>query len=96
MKSTLNINGIKCDSCDYKDINVHMEDYDQWLNRPCPVCGNNLLTEPDYELVQQLTLLVETQNRNMPVNNTNEPILTATLEMNGSGSLTVENLELKE
>ena len=96
MKSTLEISGIKCDSCDYKDANVCMEDYDKWLNRPCPVCGNNLLTEPDYELVQQLTLFVETQNRNMPANNTNEPMLTATLEMNGSGSIEIENLKLKE
>lgn len=44
------IYGIKCDNpnCNYKDMSVPFEDYSNWVNRPCPLCGENLLTEKDY------------------------------------------------
>ena len=43
------IKGIKCDAqgCDYNDDTAKFEEYDQWLNKPCPKCGANLLTETD-------------------------------------------------
>ena len=44
----LHCNGIKCDHCDYKDNSVKVEDYKDWLNKPCPKCGENLLTQEDY------------------------------------------------
>lgn len=52
--------GIKCDNpkCDYSDESVKMEDYDQWLNKPCPKCGENLLNEEDYFMVKTLLALV--------------------------------------
>ncbi len=52
--------GIKCDNpkCDYVDESVKMEDYDQWLNKPCPKCGENLLNEEDYFMVKTLLALV--------------------------------------
>lgn len=51
MKETLelNITGIKCDVCDYRDDTVEFKDYPNWLNKPCPKCGNNLLALKDYE-----------------------------------------------
>ena len=44
--ANINISGIKCDSltCDYYDNNVHVNGYEDWLNKPCPKCGSNLLT----------------------------------------------------
>jgi hypothetical protein len=36
--------GIKCDSCDYSDMNVPYEDYPQYVDKPCPECGALLLT----------------------------------------------------
>ncbi len=96
MKSILEINGIKCDSCDYKDMSVQLKDYDSWLNKPCPICGENLLTEADYEMVKELSLLVDTQNKSMALNNSDEPRITATLEMNGSGNVEIKDLELEE
>lgn len=50
----LKIHGIKCDHCTYKDMNVQPEDYEAWLNRPCPECGENLLTQKDYDMVLHL------------------------------------------
>lgn len=52
--TSINITGIKCDSCDFKDEDVQVEDYSLWLNRPCPKCNHNLLTQEDYDLVQRL------------------------------------------
>lgn len=46
-QNELEISGIKCDnpSCDYSDMSVKFEDYKDWLNKPCPLCGENLLTQ---------------------------------------------------
>lgn len=46
-----NVTGIKCDmpSCDFRDDTARPEHYKQWLNRPCPKCNGNLLTQRDYD-----------------------------------------------
>jgi hypothetical protein len=43
--------GIQCDNskCDYTEDNVKHEDYKDWVDTPCPKCGENLLTEEDYQ-----------------------------------------------
>lgn len=50
------VSGIKCDNpeCDFRDDTVKFEDYPQWLNRPCPMCGANLLTQADFDVVSWL------------------------------------------
>lgn len=50
MENNINIenNGIQCDHCDWVDETVSFEELHEWLGRPCPVCGKNLLTEEDY------------------------------------------------
>jgi len=52
----LNISGIKCDApgCDFINESVKMEDYKNWVNRPCPKCGANLLTQADLDAVNDL------------------------------------------
>lgn len=51
--------GIICDNpkCDYADETVTVEMYDDFLNKPCPKCGENLLTEEDLDLVMRLRSL---------------------------------------
>lgn len=51
MKPRAIIQGIKCDNeeCDYVDPTVQYEEYPNWLNKPCPMCGENLLTEKAYQ-----------------------------------------------
>ncbi len=53
--------GIVCDNptCDYEDNTVLVEDYKDWINKPCPKCGENLLTEQD--LIDH-NFLMETAN----------------------------------
>ena len=91
---TLNISGIKCDSCDYKDSSILMKDYDTWLNKACPVCGANLLTELDYNTVKKLSSIVKFQSENLFENSIYEPILVTSLEMNGSGDIIVSDMKI--
>jgi hypothetical protein len=37
--------GIKCDACDYSDMTVKYEDYPNYVDKPCPHCGEPLLTK---------------------------------------------------
>lgn len=40
---------LKCDNtnCDYK-VDVPRKEWSEWINKPCPKCGENLLTHDDY------------------------------------------------
>lgn len=44
----INISGLKCDYCNYRDDEVQFSEYKNSIGRLCPVCGNNLLTEKEY------------------------------------------------
>lgn len=50
--------GIKCDNpdCDFRDDSVKSDEYEKWLNVPCPKCGQNLLTEEDFNTAEMLKL----------------------------------------
>lgn len=43
--------GIVCDNlaCDFKDSQASFETFKEYLNKPCPKCGDNLLTQEDYD-----------------------------------------------
>ncbi|PEH48043.1 hypothetical protein [Enterococcus faecium] len=60
----LNVRGIKCDNpeCEYSDMAVKCENYPQWLNKPCPKCGTNLLTQEDLDATEQLMEIVNLTN----------------------------------
>lgn len=51
--------GLKCDNptCDFVDMSIAIEDYDNWLNVPCPKCGENLLTQEDLDAVKMIVVL---------------------------------------
>ena len=42
--------GIKCESkeCDFIDLTVKLKDIDNWIDKPCPKCGTNLLPKDEY------------------------------------------------
>ena len=93
MKNALEINigGIKCDNpnCDFMDTSVKVEDYDKWLNRPCPKCGENLLTDDDYRNVQFLLAIEKIANEIYPKIEDDENIVKATIDMNGTGNINI-------
>ena len=94
---TLNISGIKCDHCDYSDMEVEAVDYPDWLNRPCPKCGENLLTEADYQTVLYMTevaRLVNSLSVDAPVEKTQgKGNLKVTFDLNGTGKATLLDVE---
>lgn len=60
--------GIKCDSekCDYYDETVLHSELEAWINKPCPKCGENLLTLEDYESSKMLENIVNAFNTISP------------------------------
>lgn len=53
--------GLKCDNpeCDWADMTISESDYPKWLNAPCPKCGQNVLTDQDYENVKTVRAAIE-------------------------------------
>lgn len=99
----LNIKGIKCDNpkCDFIDENAKVEEYSNWLNRPCPKCGANLLTEADYNNTRLIIESVRTINKAfLGVDLANQDEFTEKIiiraKMNGTGNVEFEHGDLKE
>lgn len=66
--ASISVTGIKCDceTCDFKDDSVIINDYEDYLDKPCPKCGENLLTEED--LLAALKITVAAQRLEMFLN----------------------------
>ena len=95
-KSFLKIAGIKCDApgCDYREDDVPMEDYEEWLDRECPECGANLLTEADLNTVKMMVAMVSIANKiDLPEDT---PMVEAELEMNGTGAVEFKDIKVKK
>jgi hypothetical protein len=45
----LAISGLKCDYCDYRDDTVPYSDYPTSIGKPCPKCGESLLTQQEFD-----------------------------------------------
>lgn len=61
-------NAIVCDNpnCDYAIENIEKNkftDVSVYVNKPCPKCGENLLTEKDYEIGLMIEKIINWLNR---------------------------------
>lgn len=85
----LEIGGIKCDTqgCDYRDDSVKVEDYSDWLNKPCTKCGGNLLTQADYDNVQTMLAVAKMMNSIFPAPTEHEELAALKIEMDGTGKV---------
>jgi hypothetical protein len=86
---SMHIVGIKCDHCTWRNDHVKFEDYEQWLNKPCPVCGHNLLTEADHNTAKRMFAIIGFINRYfgwVTYFSSREQYLTS-LSMNGTGKV---------
>ncbi len=56
--------GIGCDNpdCKWEDQTVTNAEMGEWLNRPCPDCGSNLLTQEDYDYLLMFMKSIELIN----------------------------------
>lgn len=88
----LDIKGIKCDKCDYKDMSVRFEDYKKWLNKPCPKCGANLLTIEDYISTKALIITTNIINKILPKVEDDTEEKHMSIEMNGTGEIKIKEI----
>ena len=79
--------GIKCDNknCDYVNRKVRIKDYPNWVNKPCPKCGENLLTVRDYKTLIWLLRLVKILNLIFPASKENTKKVKVIAETDGNG-----------
>lgn len=85
----MNIGGLKCDTqgCDYCDDSIKVEDYAEWIDKPCPKCGGNLLTKADYDNVQMMINLVNLANGMFPPPKEDEQLFKISVDMDGTGKM---------
>lgn len=97
---TTKIRGIKCDNpdCDFIDRDVDFLDYEKWLNKPCPKCGENLLTEQDYlncKILFNATNIINKFAKNTKYNfDDNEKQIMMNVNMDGTGKMYFEASEI--
>lgn len=80
------LTGLKCDNplCDYADPSIPHSAYKDHIDAPCPDCGQPLLTQADYDLVQHMMSIANLLG--IPVTDTpgdGEPTLS--FNLNGTG-----------
>ena len=63
----VNISGLKCDHCEYRDDNIKFSEYFYYIDRPCPDCGESLLTEAEFQDCLKIYAKVTTYNKIMRV-----------------------------
>lgn len=83
--------GIKCDNenCNFKDESVEFNQYNDWINKPCPLCGSNLLTERDYQNVLHLLKFVEIANQSEKNESFKGDTTKLNVKMDGTGKMTI-------
>ena len=81
------IKGIKCDApaCTYRDNSVGFDQYAEYLNKPCPKCGANLLTQADLDFIKTLLDLSLTLSEIIGPVESSEPETHINFEFDGSG-----------
>lgn len=67
-KGILKIEGITCDNpkCDYENRIIDPSQYEFWVNKPCPKCGQLLLTEQDLKILKLFGAVTAIANKIEP------------------------------
>lgn len=87
--------GIKCDNpkCGWKDMSVEYKDYPSYVNKPCPCCGSNLLTEHDFSVIN---IMMKLSNLFGNIEVPDEAIDTSlSLELNGTNEVCITTEKIR-
>ena len=89
--TTVKIRGIKCDNpnCTFVDSSVSFESYEEYIDMPCPLCGDNLLTRKDYQTCKRLIKLTNFINKFNLGKNTDTKSVSISLNMDGTGKVKI-------
>lgn len=87
----IKIHGLKCDAvgCDFSDENAAPDETS--LNRPCPKCGANLLTEADLANVRLLQYIAHSVNAEMGPSQDGCKRETIRCVMDGTGAMKLQH-----
>jgi len=60
--------GLKCDNlnCDWRNDDIKVEEYENYIDYPCPKCGSNVFTTKDYKSFMVILKLVKVLNFILP------------------------------
>lgn len=47
----MSVKGLVCDSCDWEDMTIERAEYQEWIDKPCPKCGQVVLTQDQLDQV---------------------------------------------
>lgn len=83
----LTVMGLKCDNptCNYRDDTVKFEDYPILVNKPCPDCGSNLLTQADLDTCLKMRETADLMNRLFGDQPEENQTIRFKIDMDGSG-----------
>lgn len=89
---TIEVSGLKCDApnCDYYDHEAKYENYEKYVNKPCPKCGANLLTEADMRTCKLMEAAAAVVNATTTVPDGSRNTIRTRMHMNGSGKIRPE------
>lgn len=96
--------GLKCDNptCDWKDESITSDQMIAHINAECPKCGENILTEEDYNNYMTVINIIksveamsdeEIESLTGGIKDLNEDIYRMTIDTHKGIHLTVEKLE---
>lgn len=90
MKNEFQVNSIviKCDNekCNYTNENISVENLNKWINKPCPKCGEILLTQENYNNYKMLITLNSSINKLIKPK-INDRKIEMLIEMKGTGKV---------
>lgn len=93
----MTVSGLQCDvpGCGYNDPTIKEEEYEKYIDYPCPTCGAKLLTRADYELVKSVRdQITELNKQDLDLSNPlNKIKYSAKLKSDGSGHIAHINIK---
>ena len=81
--------GVKCDAegCTFFDPEVSFSQMEQFIDKPCPICGAPLLTREDYAATLAILGIATLTNSEAPRPPAGSERVRIAFEMDGSGKI---------